>query len=69
LIPAFIKFKAKLSIFLTQILRILQLNLFERRPLVDLFKLPDKIRRTVSHNFCGGAKSETALPQNVKYSC
>ena len=48
LILAFLKFKAKLGVSLTQILRVLQLNLFERRPLLDLFKPPDKAQRIVS---------------------
>ena len=41
LLLSFLKFKAKLGITLTAILRLLQLNLFERRHLIDLFKPPD----------------------------
>lgn len=42
LLLSFIKFKAKLGISITKILRLLHLNLFERRPLYDLLKPPDK---------------------------
>ncbi len=42
LILAFLKFKAKLGISMQQMLRLLQLNLFERRDLLSLFKPPDK---------------------------
>ena len=42
LLLAFLKFKAKLCASLQQILRLLQLNLFERRNLIDLFKPPEK---------------------------
>jgi hypothetical protein len=41
LILAYIKFSAKLKLTLQQILRLLQLNLFERRELLALFKPPD----------------------------
>jgi len=41
LLLAFLKFKAKLGISLQQMLRLLQLNLFERRNLIELFKPPD----------------------------
>ena len=37
-----LKFKARLGASLQQILRLLQLNLFERRNLIDLFKPPEK---------------------------
>lgn len=40
LLLAFLKFKAKLGISLQQMLRILQLNLFERRDFIDLLKPP-----------------------------
>ena len=39
LLLAFLKFQAKLCASLQQILRLLQLNLFERRNLIDLFNL------------------------------
>ena len=42
LLLAFLKFKARLGASLQQILRLLQLNLFERRNLIDLFKPPEK---------------------------
>jgi transposase len=42
LLLSFIKFKARLGISITRILRLLHLNLFERRPLTDLLKPPDK---------------------------
>jgi len=48
LLLPFLKFKAKLGISLTTILRLLQLNLFERRPLTDLFKPPDRYQPIVS---------------------
>ena len=48
LILSYLKFKAKLGISLTTILRLLQLNLFRRRNLMDLLKPPDKAERTVS---------------------
>lgn len=41
LILAYIKFSAKLKLTMQQILRLLQLNLFERRDLLALFKPPD----------------------------
>jgi hypothetical protein len=41
LILAYIKFSAKLKLTFQQILRLLQLNLFERRNLISLFKPPD----------------------------
>jgi hypothetical protein len=41
LLLAFLKFKAKLGISMQQMLRLLQLNLFERRNLIELFKPPD----------------------------
>ena len=42
LLLSFIKFKARLGLSITRILRLLRLNLFERRPLYDLLKPPDK---------------------------
>ena len=42
LLLAFLKFKARLGASLQQILRLLQLNLFERRNLIGLFKPPEK---------------------------
>jgi len=44
LLIAYLNFKAKLGASMQQILRVLQLNLFERRALVELFKPPDKQR-------------------------
>ena len=41
LLVAFLKFKAKLSCSMTQILRVLQLNLFARSDFIRLFKPPD----------------------------
>ena len=41
LLLAFLKFKAKLGISMQQMLRLLQLNLFERRNLIELFKPPE----------------------------
>jgi hypothetical protein len=41
LLLSFLKFKAKLGASLSKILRVLQLNLFERRTLMDLLKPPD----------------------------
>ena len=41
LLLAFLKFKARLGISMQQMLRLLQLNLFERRNLIELFKPPD----------------------------
>jgi hypothetical protein len=40
LLLAFLKFRAKLCISMQQMLRLLQLNLFERRNLIELFKPP-----------------------------
>ena len=37
-----LKFKARLGASLQQMLRLLQLNLFERRNLIGLFKPPEK---------------------------
>jgi hypothetical protein len=45
---SFLKFKAKLGISLTTILRLLQFNLFEKRSLIDLLKPPDITELTVS---------------------
>ena len=42
LLVAYLNFKAKLGNSMQQILRVLQLNLFERRALIDLFRPPDK---------------------------
>ncbi len=47
LLIAFLNFKAKLGSSMTQILRVLQLNLFKRCNLRDLFRPPDK-QHTVS---------------------
>lgn len=41
LLLAFLKFRAKLGISMQQMLRLLQLNLFERRNLIELFEPPD----------------------------
>ena len=41
LILAFLKFKAKIGISMQKMLRLLHLNLFERRNLIELFKPPD----------------------------
>jgi hypothetical protein len=41
LLLSFLKFKAKLGLSLQQMMRLLQLNLFERRNLIELFKPPD----------------------------
>lgn len=41
LLVAFLNFKAKLGISMQRMLRILQINLFSRRNLLDLFKPPD----------------------------
>lgn len=48
LLLSFLKFKAKLGASLTYILRLLQLNLFSRRTLMDLLKPPDKTQHVVS---------------------
>jgi len=42
LLVAFLNFKAKLGVSMQQILRVLQLNLFSRRKLTELFKPPDR---------------------------
>jgi hypothetical protein len=47
LVLAYLKFKAKLSSSMQQILRLLQLNLFARRDLIELFK-PPSLQLTVS---------------------
>lgn len=47
LLLAYLKFKAKLGSSMQQILRLLQLNLFARRDLIELFK-PPSIQLTVS---------------------
>ena len=47
LLLSYLKFKAKLGVSLTAILRLLQLNLFERRHLIDLLKPPD-IQKTIN---------------------
>ena len=41
LLLAFLKYRAKLGLSMQQMLRLLQLNLFERRNLLELFKPPD----------------------------
>lgn len=48
LVLTFLKFKAKLGISLTEILRLLQLNIFERRSLVDLLKPPERNQPIIS---------------------
>ncbi len=47
LLVAYLNFKAKLSSSMQQILRVLQLNLFTKRNLIELFK-PTVAQRTVS---------------------
>jgi hypothetical protein len=47
LLLSFLKFKAKLGQSLTTLLRLLQLNLFEQRSLIELLKPPD-FRKTIS---------------------
>ena len=42
LLIAYLNFKARLGSSMQQILRVLQLNLFERRAFVDLFRPPDR---------------------------
>ncbi|WP_176360061.1 IS4 family transposase [Desulfosediminicola ganghwensis] len=46
LMLSYFKFMAKFKGSLTQLLRLLQLNIFERRPLADLLKPPDKLVKT-----------------------
>ncbi|SHO49477.1 transposase, partial [Desulfopila aestuarii] len=41
LLLAYLKFQANLGLSLSGILRLLQLNLFDRRSMTDLFKPPD----------------------------
>ncbi len=48
LLLSYIKFMAKLGVTLTQILRVLQLNLFERKPLAELLRPPDRSQPTVT---------------------
>ena len=48
LLLSFLKFRAKLAISLTVILRVLQMNLFDRRLLSDILKPPDKRQTPVS---------------------
>ena len=48
LLLSYLKFKARLGISLTAILRLLQLNIFERRHLIDLLKPPDRYQPMVS---------------------
>ncbi len=48
LLLSYLKFKAKLGISLTAILRLLQMNLFERRHIIDLLKPPDTYQAIVS---------------------
>lgn len=50
LILAYLKFKAQLGSSMQQILRLLQLNLFARRDLIELFK-PPSTQHTVSPQF------------------
>jgi transposase len=45
LLLCFFKFMAKFRGSISQILRLLQLNLFERRPLSDLLRPPDKVKQ------------------------
>lgn len=48
LILSFLKFKAKLGISISQILRVLQLNLFDRRSVWELLRPPDEVHPVVS---------------------
>lgn len=48
LLLAYLKFQAKLGLSLSGILRLLQLNLFDRRSLIELLKPPDKPQMIVS---------------------
>ncbi len=48
LLLSFLKFKAKLGISITNILRLLHLNLFSRRSLEELLKPPDKYEQPFS---------------------
>lgn len=45
LVLSFLKFQSKITASLQRMLRILQLNLFERRDLLSLFKPPDRIEQ------------------------
>lgn len=47
LMLAYFKFLAKFRGSLSELLRLLQLNIFERRPLSDLLRPPDNLRQTV----------------------
>ncbi len=46
-VGAFLNFKAKLGCSLQQMLRLLQLNLFAKRDLMEIFK-PPQLQHTVS---------------------
>jgi hypothetical protein len=48
LLLTFLKFKARLGVSLTGILRLLQLNIFERRSLADLLKPPERCQPIIS---------------------
>jgi putative transposase len=45
LVLSFLKFQSRVGVSLQRMLRILQLNLFERRDLMELFKPPDRKNR------------------------
>lgn len=47
LLLSYLKFMDKIGASLTQILRVLQLNLFVKKPLMDLLKPPDRMQYTV----------------------
>ncbi len=49
LLLAYLKFQSKISRSMQQILRLLQLNLFERRDFMELFK-PPELKNTIDNN-------------------
>ena len=60
LLLAYLRFKAKLRSSMQQILRVLQLNLFARRNLIELFK-PPPVQPTVFPRFQCGTTCEAAM--------
>ncbi len=51
LILAWLKFRSGIAFSLQQMFQLLQINLFDRRELVELFKPPDKARGVINNNY------------------
>lgn len=51
LVMAWLKFKSGISFSLQQMFQLLQVNLFDRRDLVGIFKPPGNTKRNINNNY------------------